>query len=259
MQSKEQIDARLPTQSAEELLEQGHFDLPRQVMADYGDRFFISTILSTPFGAAYNLLGFQGLMLVQHDRPKLFHYLLERQLAQTQQVMEAWADVGINGVYAQEIFTGADLISPSSYDEFVFAYNQPYFQHMSALGLLPIHYVCGDVIPRLKRIAQLDIAAIGVEESKKGFVLELDEVVNRVEGRVAVLGNIDAVHFGLHATMKEMVAEVKRQARIGARAKGFVISTGSPFPLDTNPRLIDAMVNAAHGLTTSPSDTGSTH
>ena len=244
--SKEQVDARLPILSADELLARGDFDLARQVVADYGDQYFISTILDTPFSDAYDLLGFQGLMLIQHDHPDLFHYLLERQLAQTQRVMEAWAAIGVHGVYVQEVFTGADLISPRSYDEFVFAYNQPYFRHMRALGLQAIHYVCGDVVPRLDRIAQLDIAAVAVEESKKNFAIEIEDVVNCVGERVAVFGNIDAVQFGIHSTLEEMAAEVKRQIRIGARAKGFVVSTGSPFPLDTNPRLIDTLVATAH-------------
>jgi uroporphyrinogen-III decarboxylase len=87
-----------------------------------------------------------------------------------------------------------------------------------------------------------------VEESKKNFVIELEDVVDIVDGRAAVFGNIDAVQFGIHATMGEMAAEVKRQARIGARAKGFVVSTGSPFPLDTNPRLIDTLAETAHSL-----------
>jgi hypothetical protein len=248
LQDRDDIDARLPIRSTDELLARGDFDLPRMIVADYGDDYFLSTVLDTPFSDAYDLLGFQGLMLIQHDRPALFHHLLQRKLAQTREVMGAWAAAGIHGVYVEEVFTGADLISPRSYDEFVFTYNQPYFRHMQALGLLPIHYVCGDVIPRLDRIAALDIAAVAVEESKKSFRIEIEDVVDRVAGRTAVLGNIDAVRFGLHATLEEMAAEVERQARIGAGARGFVISTGSPFPLDTNPRLIDTLVATAHSL-----------
>jgi uroporphyrinogen-III decarboxylase len=52
----------------------------------------------------------------------------------------------------------------------------------------------------------------------------------------------------LRATLAEMADEVKRQARVGAQARGFVVSTGSPFPLDTNPRLIDTLVTTAHAL-----------
>jgi hypothetical protein len=249
LQGRDDVDAFLPILTAKELLARGDFDLPRQVIADCGDEYFLSTILDTPFSDAYDLLGFQGLMLIQYDRPALLHYLLQRKLAQTQEVMAAWGTVGVHGVYVEEVFTGADLISPRSYDEFVFAYNQPYFRHMRGLGLLPIHYVCGDTVPRLERILQYDVAAVAVEESKKNFRIEIEEVVERVAGRAAVFGNVDAVRFGLHASLEEMAAEVKRQAQIGARARGFVLSTGSPFPLDTNPRLIDTFVATAHSVT----------
>ncbi|MBN1147266.1 MAG: hypothetical protein JXA78_08420 [Anaerolineales bacterium] len=246
LQGEADVDELLPVLDAQDMLASGEFDLPRRVVGDYAALTFVSTILDTPFSDAYDLLGFQGLMLIQHDRPQLFHYLLQRKLAQSEQVMRAWAETGVHGVYVEEVFTGADMISPRSYDEFVFAYNQSYFHHMRSLGLLPIHYVCGDVIPRLERIVGYEIAAVAVEESKKSFQIEIEDVVAAVNGRAAVFGNIDAVHFGLHASPAEMVAEVRRQVEIGKRAAGFVVSTGSPFPLDTNPRQIDALMDAAH-------------
>jgi hypothetical protein len=248
LQCPDDVDAQLPVLSADELLARGDFDLPRLVAADYGDRYFLATILDTPFSDAYDILGFQGLMVIQHDRPELFQHLLQRKLDQTAQVMAAWAAAGIHGVYVEEVFTGADVISPRSYDRFVFAYNQPYFERMQALGLLPVHYVCGDAVPRLERMCQYRVAAVALEESKKAFSIEIEEVVRRVAGRVAVFGNIDAVRFGLHATSDEMAAEVQRQARIGSTAKGFVVSTGSPLPLDTNPRLVDTLVATAHAI-----------
>ena len=248
LRSRSDVDARLPVHPAKELLQSGTLDLAAQVVADYGDEYFISTILDPPFSDAYDLLGFEGLMLIQLEQPDLFHSVLQRKLEQCQQVLDAWAAVGIHGVYAEEVFTGADILSPQSYERFVFAYNQPYFRHLRKLGLLSIHYVCGDVVPRLDRIVELDVDAVAVEESKKNFRIEIEEVIERVAGRRAVLGNIDAVRFGPGATLEEMAAEVKRQAQVGARARGFVISTGSPFPLDTNPRLIDTLVSTAHSL-----------
>jgi hypothetical protein len=246
--STEQVDALVPLRSSGELLARGDWDLPRQVVADYGGHYFISTVLDPPFSSLYGPLSFQDLMVMPYDRPKLFHYTLARRLTQLREVIDAWASVGVHGAYVQETFTGADLISPRSYEELVFDYNAPYFQHLARSGILSIHYVCGDAVPRLERIVQYDLDAVAVEESKKNFVIELEDVVDIVDGRAAVFGNIDAVQFGIHATMGEMAAEVKRQARIGARAKGFVVSTGSPFPLDTNPRLIDTLAETAHSL-----------
>ncbi len=248
LQGTEDVDRLLPIIPAEELLARGDFDLPRQVVADYGELYWLSTILDTPFSDAYDLLGFQGLMLIQHDRPELLHYLLQRKLEQTKEVMRAWSMVGVHGVYVEEVFTGADMISPRSFEHFVFQYNRPYFEYMRSLGLVPIYYICGDSVPRVERIAQLDVAAIAVEESKKNFSIELADVVGRLAGRRTVLGNIDAVRFGPQATAEEMAAEVRRQAEIGARARGFIVSTGSPFPLDTNPRQVDALVAAAHAV-----------
>jgi hypothetical protein len=248
--SYEDVEAQLPITSAEEWLRRGDFDLPAQVVAEYGDRYFISTILDTPYSDMYNFLGFRGLMVFQRRNPDLLQRLLQQRLTQSKEIMAAWSTTGIHGVYVEEVFSGADIISPKSYEQFVFAYNQPYFQHMRKLGLLPIHYVCGDVIPRLEQMVQYDIAAVAVEESKKGFRIELAEVVERVAGRKAIFGNIDAVRFGIHATAEEMAVEVKRQADIGAQARGFIASTGSPFPLETDPHMIDTLVTAAHSIST---------
>ena len=244
--SREDVDRQMPILDAEQLLASGEYDLPRQVVADYGEQYFISTILDTPYSDMYTFLGFRGLMVIQRSNPDLFQYMLQRRLMQSREVVGAWADTGIHGVYVEEVFSGADAISPQSYTQFVFAYNQPYFQYMRSLGLLPIHYVCGDVIPRLEFMVQYEIAAVAVEESKKKFRIDIGEVVERVSGRTAVFGNIDAVRFGIHATLKEMSAEVERQADIGRQARGFIISTGSPFPLETKPNMIDTMITAAH-------------
>jgi uroporphyrinogen-III decarboxylase len=188
-------------------------------------------------------------MLIQYDLPHLFHAILQRKVAQLKPLISAWAAVGVHGIFAEEVWTGADIISSQSYENFVFPYNQDVFRHASAAGLHTIHYVCGNVMPRLQRIAQLGVSAIAVEESKKGFCIEIEEVVKCIGEQCAVFGNIDAVQYGIQASDAALKAEVRRQARAGLGAKGFIASTGSPFPLDTNPRRIDTLVAAAHACT----------
>lgn len=246
--SKNDVDRLFPCESPDQLLDQGDFDLPQQVVTEYGDRYFISTILDTPYSDSFDFLGFLGLMKIQHQQPDLFHYLLQKRLDQTRNIIDAWAATGIEGIFVEEVFTGADSISPQNYDRFVYDYNLPFFNHMRSSGLLPIHYICGDSIPRLKRVVDYDIIAIAVEESKKKFIINISDVVDRVGGQIAVFGNIDAVYFGLTASSQEMAAEVERQAGIGINAKGFVISTGSPFPLETRPEKIDMLVSTAHSF-----------
>jgi hypothetical protein len=242
------IEALIPLQTPDEILASGAFELPRRVVFDYGGRRFLHTILDTPYSDSYDLLGFQGLMLIQNQRPHILHALLERKLAQSKALIDAWAGVGLHGVFVEEVFSGADMISPENFDRFVLKYNRPYFAYMRSQGLRPIYYLCGDAIPRINQISQLDIVAVAVEESKKNFELRIEDVVAGVDGRKIVFGNIDAVQYGLHAGMDAMTAEVRRQAAAGRLARGFVVSTGSPFPLDTNPRLVDTLVETAHQI-----------
>ncbi|MCX6068265.1 MAG: hypothetical protein NT121_21370 [Chloroflexi bacterium] len=246
--SRADVDDQLPMTSADEWLARGDLDLPRLLAAEHGDRYFIQTVLDSPYSDVYGLLGFKGLIVIQRKNPDLFLYMLQRQLEQSRELVTAWAQTGIHGVFVEEVFTGADSISPGSYDKFVLAFNQPYFLHMSSSGLLPIHYVCGDAVPRLQQMVACDIAAVVVEEGKKRFRNEIADVLEKVAGRAAVFGNIDAVQFGIRSTPEAVSGEVKRQATIGAAARGFIVSTGSPFPLETNPQIIDTLVSTAHSL-----------
>jgi uroporphyrinogen-III decarboxylase len=57
---------------------------------------------------------------------------------------------------------------------------------------------------------------------------------------------VDAPLYGVHASKEEIEAETLRQVEIGKKAKGFVVSTGSPYPLDSPTTNIDALIAAAH-------------
>ena len=248
LQSREDVELKHPLHSVEELLGGGEFDHPKQIAADYGDEYFLCYWLDASFLHAYRVLGYQGLMLMQHDNPDLLHYLLERYLAQAREEMLAWKQAGAHGAFVCDCFSGADSISPRAYDEWAHAYNVLFFEQLNRIGTLSILQLCGAAVPRLDRMVESGAKAVSVEESKKDFVLDIEEVVDRVKGRAAVFGNIDAVRFGAGGTMDEMAAEVKRQAKIGTHARGFVVGTESPVPLDTNPRNVDAMVTTAHSI-----------
>jgi uroporphyrinogen-III decarboxylase len=78
-------------------------------------------------------------MLIQHDSPRLFHAILQRETARLKPLIDAWAAAGVHGIFAKEVWSGADIISARSYEDFVFPYNQDVFHHTSAAGLHTIH------------------------------------------------------------------------------------------------------------------------
>jgi len=245
IQSCDVIDMLVRLVPLEELEEQGVFDLPRTLAAGWGRDLFIMTYDSTPYTAAY-LLGFQGMMTSFYDNPNNLQYFIERIFEQRKPVLRGYSKSGCDGLYVEEIFSGADIISPELYDKFAFPGNAEYFEFAKECGLLTTYYICGNPLPLLERIGRLECSAVAVEEGKKNFEIPIEHVINALGKRKCIFGNIDAVEFGLHARPEQVRAEVARQIEAGRKAKGFVVSIGSPLPLHSPMENVAALIETAH-------------
>ena len=239
------VDALLPIRSAEELEAQGAFAVTRILAARVGDRLPISCIAPTPFWSTYGLLGFQGMMVMMREKPELFAYLMERRGRQRMEMLKGLARAGVEYVWLEECLSSADLISPRDYERFAFATTGPTIAEAKRLGLTVILYYCGDVIPRLPWLVRLGMDALAVEESKKGFSVDIADVIAAVGDTCCVFGNVDAVQVMCEGSKETIRAEVDRQIRLGQRARGFVLCQGSPFTLDTPPDKVGWFVQCA--------------
>jgi len=143
------------------------------------------------------------------------------------------AAAGVQYLWLEECLSSADLISPRDYERFAFATTGPYIAEAKRLGLTVVLYYCGDVMSRLPWLKRLGMDALAVEESKKGFSVDIADVIAEVGDTCCVFGNVDAVQVMLEGTRATIEAEVHRQLRLGRQAGGFVLCQGSPFTLDT--------------------------
>ncbi|MFO7697334.1 MAG: uroporphyrinogen decarboxylase family protein [Anaerolineae bacterium] len=243
-QTRSEVDRLIPAITTAGLLEEGTLALARNIVTEMGLQYFVYGKLSAPFWTSYSLLGFDGLMTLPRENPALFDYMLERQLARALETARAYAEIGVHGVFVEECLTSADIISPAMYDRFVYPSDQILLREFRRLGLPVIFYMTGDVIPRLERISELAPAALVVEESKKGFRLDLAEVAARLGERMAVFGNLDATQVKDWGD-EEMSARIREQVVAARPARGFVTGIGSPFPLDTPRDRVTALIRIA--------------
>ena len=82
---------------------------------------------------------------------------------------------------------------------------------------------------RLDAIASTGADALAMEASMKNYVNDIDEIVERIGGRMALFGNIDPVGVLEGGSDEELDAEISRQVAAGRKARGFLVSTGSPI------------------------------
>jgi uroporphyrinogen-III decarboxylase len=244
--SIEELEKHITLVSKKELDEKGLGELPKHTKEIFGDDYFIYSVIDTPFSYLYDILGFRGMMVNLYQDPGLVKYLQAKILEQSLEFIKLFKSVGVDGVYIEEVYTSADIISPESYEEFVYPFNKQYIREIKEIGLKTILYVCGDIIPRLERIGCLGADALAFEESKKNFEIDLEDIIQRVGEGHCIFGNIDTIKFGTKASKDEMAEEVRKQISLGMEADGFIVSNGSPFPLETDPGHIDTMVQTAH-------------
>ena len=243
----QEINRRVPLLTHEEIVQSGALDLLARLLMDLGEEYFVCAGMSTAFTACYSLLGFQSLMTMPYEDEDLFRYLLERVEANILVQAEAFLHLGVHGIFIEESFTSADLISPNFYDSFVFPSDQKLLRRIRAAGRPSILYVTGDILPRLPRFLELGPTALAVEESKKNFTIGLAEVAKKVGKQLVLFGNIDSTQVKTWSD-QELALEVKRQHSSGIPALGFVCSLGSPLPLDTPIERLEAFVRIARSF-----------
>jgi uroporphyrinogen-III decarboxylase len=245
LNTRADIEELVEIRPVTELAEQGVFAITETLVSLAGGGMPLSCIAPTPFWSTYGLLGFQGMMVMMREKPALFEYLMERRGRQRMELLKGHAAAGVRYVWMEECLSSADLISPRDYERFAFATARPYISEAQRLGLTVILYYCGDVMPRLPLLTQLGADALAVEESKKGFSVDIADVIAAAGDKCCVFGNVDSVQVMCEGTRETIEAEVDRQLGLGQQAKAFVLCQGSPFTLDTPPEKVAWFIEAA--------------
>jgi uroporphyrinogen-III decarboxylase len=110
----------------------------------------------------------------------------------------------------------------------VLPYNKKLIEEIRKLGMKSIYYPCGDVRDRLELIIDIEPDCLSLEESKKGFNIDISWVDEVVSGRTCLFGNLDSIRILQNGTVDELRKEIRRQIEVGLKHGKFIMSLGSP-------------------------------
>jgi hypothetical protein len=229
-ETKEEVDERIPTPPALDLAAweaTGRGDLAAAMLAEFGAELYPMWYVAAPLWCCYRLWGFEGMMTFVARRPDLVAYACGRFLAAGIRTVRIGAALGAAGVWVEDCLT--DMIGPTAFEQLNLRYLRPLLEEIRALGLKSIYYFCGSPAGKWEQLCSAGVDALAFEESKKGFLIDIEDVVTRVEGRCTVLGNLDAMSMLGSASEAELRAEIRRQIAAGRRnGSRFIMSIGSP-------------------------------
>jgi uroporphyrinogen-III decarboxylase len=249
-ETPDEIDNLVPVPSDSDpriAVADGRDDLAAALLEELGVELYPVRHVGSPLWCTYQLWGFEGMMTMIATRPDLVEYACQRFLARSIHSVHVSAALGASGIWVEECMT--DMISPEAFAALSVPFVRPLIEEIRAQGLKSIYYFCGDPAGKWEQLISVGADALSLEESKKGFVIDIEDIVNRVRGSCTVLGNMDAIGLLPNATEEQLRAEISRQVDAGRRnGSRFIMSLGSPVTPGTPARRVRLYCNLVHEL-----------
>ncbi len=180
-----------------------------------------------PLWYLYELWGFEGMMTLIGERPDLVERACPHFTARTLDTVREAAMLGAAGVWIWEGFT--DMISPQAYETLSVPWVRRVVEECRRLGIQSIHNFTGNPAGKLDAILSVGADALALEESKKDFVVDINELAAYVDGRCTLFGNLDAIGILQNGSDTQLRVAIAEQIAAGRRNQNrFVVCLGSP-------------------------------
>jgi uroporphyrinogen-III decarboxylase len=250
LESKRVIDeyVKAVTPTPKEIASSGIYDHVPFLVERHGESALVLMNEGNPVCEVFDNGGpagdFEDALAATIEHPDNLAYLLYRLYEVSLDKMRLLKALGAHGYIGSETCVAADILAPKTFRSLVLPALTMFYHEIERMGLVAVSYFLGDVNPILDDIAGMGARALMVEETKKAFELDVVEIQRRLNGRMAVFGNLDSV-YGLLWGKREMIEQETRRQCACARKGGFIMACGSPLCLDTPRENIDLFLKVA--------------
>lgn len=186
--------------------------------------------------------GFESGLLAFHDYPDGMRHLLEKCYEEQLEWAKVYAGAGAHGYAISEAFISPDIANPGIYRKFIKDIHRNYFAEVKNMGLSAICYFTGDINPIVEDLAEINIDALMMEESKKGFKIDVKNIRERIGETVCIFGNLDSIHLLHDGSTEEIYMETLKQ--LEGAGNNFITCNGSPITPGTPQNNVKKMIEA---------------
>lgn len=236
--------------TADDVLESGVYEHVGTMSERYGDEALIVVNEGNPVCQVFDpfgILGFESGLIALMEKPHMVARLIDGLYVARRPWVEALATLGCHAYLGSETYVAADTISPECFRGVVLPALTSFYSHVRRTGLHPLVYFLGDLNPLIPDLNTLDVDALLVEESKKGFVIDVGRIRSRLDRRIVLFGNVDSISGLLLGSREDIIREARRQ--IEAAGDGpFVTANGSPIAPGTSPIKLRALLDGGSRL-----------
>jgi uroporphyrinogen decarboxylase len=189
-----------------------------------------------PFTLAGRLFGLTQILKATKKNPEMVHVVLEKCNRFLIDYIEAYKNVGANGVLMAEPLTG--LLSPALAEKFSEPYVKEIVDQVQEPSFMVMYHNCGD-----NALLMIDsILRVGAKGYHFGNVISMPEAVKKCPRDVLCLGNLDPGIF-VYST-RDQIVEKTIQMIEASEAPNYIPSSGCDIPPVAQWDNIDAFYEA---------------
>jgi len=245
----EDVEEQVTVTPAARSAREGELDVVEAAAREFGDEYsLMGGGLTGVFWSCVIYVGQFNLLHLLVDQPKLIEALCEKILAGNIEGIRRLAETGADVVRLDDAMATAEMISVEHYERFCLPHMKAMVDEIHRLGMKALAVYFGGVMDRLEQIASLGADALQVECSMKGYVNDIDAIVEAIGDRVTLCANIDPGWCLEKGTDEELEAEMRRQVAAGRKAKGFILAAASPITPGTSLARLQKFFELCHEI-----------
>jgi hypothetical protein len=225
------------------------FGLLDRVIARAGERYSVHGEVRAPLDHFLNLLGMEEGLMALLDRPEDSLRLLGKTTQWSVALAVAQVRRGAHAIKVSSPFAGMGFLPPSMYEEFVIPFERRIAQAVKAEGAFVYTHTCGAIGDRLELMVQSQISGIECLDPPPLGNVDLQEAVDKLNGKIFIKGNVDPVNTLLRGNSDKVRADVTQILETAGHVmEGFILSSACSIAPPVNPENIKLMVELCRGF-----------
>ena len=185
-----------------------------ETLRNTGDRYRASGFWTPFYHHVMDLFGMETYMVNMYANPELVHAVTDRVCGfyyeANERFFEAAGDLVDGFFFGNDFGTQRDLIcGPKQFDAFVMPWFRKFTEQGHRRGYQVILHSCGSIYKVIDRLIEAGVECLHPLQAR-AWNMDAETLARDFKGRIAFMGGIDTQELLVHATPREVKAEVRR-------------------------------------------------
>lgn len=207
-----------------------------EIMADrIGKDHYLIASWPAPFTIAGELRGVEAMMMECFVEEDFIHALVDKSVEISKVFLEQINEWPVDAAVVADPTASGDLVSADDYAKFSLNATKQIVKCLKSGGKEEINHICGNTFDRIEHVYETGSIAYSVD-----FQVDMGEAVKKMNGRMAMIGNINPAATIFSGTPESVRKETKEILEKGGKV-GFLFGSGCDIPVGSAYENVHAM------------------